>query len=169
MKITISNKIHIQGVPERFKTAMKDRLTFPNPKWLENDRLGYWNGETPRYLTCYEQADSDLIIPRGFIRHLIGMAKAQGIEYHLDDRRRTLPEVSFAFKGTLRPYQETAIQDILSHDFGTLSAPTGSGKTCMALYAIGQKKQPALVAGSYSRIAGAVVRPYRVFSGYPKR
>ena len=93
----------------------------------------------------FEQTDNGLIIPRGYVRHLITMARAQGIRYHMQDHRRTLPEVDFSFHGRLKPFQKIAVKDILGHDFGTLSAPTGSGKTCMALYAIAQRKQPAVI------------------------
>ena len=34
---------------------------------------------------------------------------------------------------------------MLSKEFGTLSAPTGSGKTVMAIYMIARRRQPALV------------------------
>jgi len=47
MKYTITNKIMINGAPEKFKAAVKERLTFVNPKWIENDKRGYRNGETP--------------------------------------------------------------------------------------------------------------------------
>jgi superfamily II DNA or RNA helicase len=97
MKLTVTNKIMVQRAPEKFEAAVKERLTFPNPKWIENDKRGYWNGKTPKQLKFFEQTDNGLIIPRGFIRHLLDMAKAQGIQYHLEDRRRTLPEVDFTF------------------------------------------------------------------------
>lgn len=60
MKFTVSNKIQVQGIPEKFKATVKERLTFPNPKWIENNKRGYWNGETPKQLKCYEQAEEAL-------------------------------------------------------------------------------------------------------------
>ena len=145
MKIIVTNKVHVQGAPETFLSTVKDRLTFSNPRWIENDRHGYWNGKTPKQLKCFEQSKRGLLIPRGFIRQLIGIARAQGIKYHLKDQRRTLPEVDIAFHGKLKPFQKAAIKDVLAHDFGTLAAPTGSGKTVIALYAIAKRKQPALI------------------------
>ena len=38
-------------------TELKSRLSFINPKWEENEKRGYWNGETPRVLKFYEVAD----------------------------------------------------------------------------------------------------------------
>jgi len=146
MEFTIADKIIIQGASGEFTSTVKARLTFTNPKWVENDRRGFWNGDTPKELKCFEQSKKGLIIPRSFICHLIGMAKDQGIEYHLQDHRRTLPaKGDFSFHGQLKPFQKAAVKDILAHDFGILSAPTGSGKTCMALYVIAQRKQPVLI------------------------
>ena len=145
MRISVTNKIMILDAPDNFMATVKDRLTFNNPQWIENDKRGHWNGKTPKQLKCYEQVDNGLLLPRGFIRHLLRIAKDQGLKYTLQDHRRTLPEVNFTFYGKLKPFQKPAVKDILSHDFGTLSAPTGSGKTCMALYTIAQRKQPALI------------------------
>lgn len=128
MKLTVTNKIMAQGMPEKFKAIVKERLTFSDPKWLENDKRGYWNGKTPKQIKCYEQTDNGLFIPRGYIRHLISLAKTRGIQYRLQDHRRTLPEVDFSFYGKLKSFQKAAVKDILGHDFGTLSAPTGIGK-----------------------------------------
>jgi superfamily II DNA or RNA helicase len=56
-----------------------------------------------------------------------------------------MPEVSFSFAGQLRDYQIEAVDAMASRDFGTLQAPTGSGKTTMALSLIARRKQPALI------------------------
>ena len=166
MNLTISNTIHIQGASEDFKAVLRDRLTFPNPKWLENDKRGYWNDETPTHLRCYEQAGSDLLIPRGFVHHLLHMA--QDIKCHLQDRRRTLPEVDLIFHGRLKPYQETAVETVLSHDFGTLSAPAGSGKTVMTLYVIAKRKQPVLVVVHSKELQSQWCDRIQSFLGIPK-
>ena len=145
MKITISNKIFLQGIPTAFERELIDHLTFPNPKWVENERMGRWNGDTPEYLSYYERPRDGLLLPRGYTRQLIGLCKRYGVQYDIDDKRRVLPEVDFEFQGQLRPFQDVAAKDILGRDFGTVSAPTGSGKTVMALYVIAERKQPALI------------------------
>lgn len=50
-----------------------------------------------------------------------------------------------ATTGRLRPFQDQAVKKMLARDFGTLSAPTGSGKTVMALAMIAQRRQTALI------------------------
>jgi len=123
-----------------------DKLRFTNPKWLENDRLGRWNRGTPRELRFFDRIRGDgLWIPRGYIRHLLLLCRRQGVKYQIVDQRRNLPPVDFKFLGRLKPFQQKAVAEMLPKDFGTLSAPTGSGKTVMALYMIAQRSQPALI------------------------
>lgn len=146
MDIKISNTTQITNVPARLHTAILDRLTFLNPKWLENDRMGRWNGETPRELTCYEtDGAGGLIVPRGFISQLIVMCRRAGVTPHLVDCTRELDVVKIGFSGHLRGFQKKAVSDIIPNRFATLSAPTGSGKTVMGLYLTAERKQPALV------------------------
>ena len=146
VKITISNKTYLSDIPEQTRFAIMERLMFPNPKWIELDRLGKWTGSTPKVLTYYEEAESGgLVLPRGFIRQLLSMCRKRNVRYQLDDQRRSLPEVDFTFTGDLKPFQEKAVKAMIVKDFGTLAAPTGSGKTVMALYMIAKRRQPALI------------------------
>jgi len=146
MEITINNKIIIQNAPKVLMAQLKSKLSFINPKWVENDRMGYWNGNTARMLKSYRVIDNGKItLPRGFIRQLISLCRQYNVNYEITDNRRVLPEVSFPFRAELRPYQEDAVTAMLRRDFGVLSSPPGSGKTVMALYLISQRKQPCLV------------------------
>jgi superfamily II DNA or RNA helicase len=145
LKLRLHNKIEIENLPALFLAEIKNRLTIQNPAWLENEKMGRWQGETPALFRFYQENPAGLEIPRGFIRQLIGMAKRCGEVYQLEDCRRILPSVDFTFCGQLRPFQEEAFSLMLARDFGTLSAPTGSGKTVMALALIAQRRQPTLI------------------------
>ena len=145
MKIKISNFLLLTEIPSDFCRELRARLTIENPKWVENEKMGRWQGETSRYLQYYRETGNGLTIPRGFTGQLISMAKRAGLSYQIEDRRRTLQEVDFTFAGKLKPFQENAVEAMLKKDFGTLSAATGSGKTVMACYMIAARRQPALV------------------------
>jgi SNF2 family DNA or RNA helicase len=145
MNIKISNHLFLTDTPFRFAELIRKRLTLQNPAFDDAVRMNRWRGNLDEYLRCYRQNENGLIIPRGFCGQLIGMAKQSGVTYQIEDRRRTLPQVDFNFAGTLKPFQQKAVELMLKKDFGTLSSPTGSGKTIMALSIIEQRQQPALI------------------------
>ena len=90
MKITIKNKLFLQDIPENLAKTTKGRLTFANPKYLENERMGRWNGDTTEYLKFYEREGNSLIVPRGFIRQIVNLCQQKNVRYQVDDQRRTL-------------------------------------------------------------------------------
>jgi len=145
LEIIINNKITLSDIPKDLMAEIKAKLSFQNPKFLENTRLNYSTWNVPRILKYYEMDNGTLTLPRGYMRQLIGLCRREDVPFHIEDARRVLPEVSFSFMAELRPYQENAVTAMLRRDFGVLSAPTGSGKTCMALFAIAERKQPCLV------------------------
>lgn len=125
---------------------LKEKLEIPNPKWIENERMGRWNKNTPQTLKFYQDAGNrKIVVPRGYVRRLILFCRSNNIRYEIDDRRRTLAPVNMAFEGKLKPFQNQAVQAMLKKEFGTLCAPAGSGKTIMGLYMIAKRAQPALV------------------------
>jgi len=146
IQITLKNNLSLRGLREDIRDVLIEKLTIPNPKYLENARMGRWNRGTPRTLRYYRKLPKcGLRVPRGYLRQLILFCRKSGLQYTLDDQRRTLPEVAFNFSGTLKPFQDTAVHTMLAKDFGTLSAPTGSGKTVMGLFMLAQRRQPALI------------------------
>lgn len=146
MKIAITKTLKVTDIPQALYDDLVDRLQFVNPKWLENQRMGRWNRGTPKILKFFRRNGAEnLIIPRGYMRQLLLLSRKYGIDATIDDNRRKLGDVPQIFKGSLKPFQQTAVNAMLARDFGTLSAPTGSGKTVMALYIIAHRQQPALV------------------------
>jgi superfamily II DNA or RNA helicase len=168
LTLTLAQNLRLKGVPPELRQALVEKLEFPNPKWLENERMGRWNRGTPRVLKFYEKAGADgLWIPRGCLRQVLMTCRRMGIAYELDDRRRSLPPVDFTFRGGLRAFQESAVDQMLARDFGTLNAPTGSGKTVMALNMVARRRQPALVIVHTKDLAAQWVERIEAFLGIP--
>ena len=169
MKITINNRVTLTGAPSDLKAEVCQNLVFPNPKWFwENEKMGRWQGKTPRLLRFYKQdGDGTVVTPRGFIRQLIVLCRRHGVRFQLDDRRRTLPEVNFCFAGNLKTFQTQAVGAILKKDFGTLAAPTGSGKTVMGLYLIAVRRQPALIVVHTKELLQQWIDRIETFLGIP--
>lgn len=146
MNVILSQQINLTDVPDALRRRIEERLTLPNPKYAENERLGYWNGNTPEYLECFKRvAPESLLIPRGCIGLVLYLAKQADVVCRVQDESLVLPPVDFTFTGDLRDSQQSAVVDMLRRNTGTLVAPTGSGKTVIALALIAERRQPALV------------------------
>jgi len=133
-------------MPLEIQNSLMAELKIPNPKWLENNRMGRWNRGTPKFLRFYEKSTKDnLRIPRGYMRRLILLCRQQGVSYEIRDQRREVPAAEISFAGRLKSFQQQAASAMLKKDFGTLTSPTGSGKTIIALYMIAKRRQAALI------------------------
>jgi superfamily II DNA or RNA helicase len=144
--LVLKNDLTLIDTPQQLRDSLLQKLKFPNPKYIENARMGRWNRGVKKELRFYQRLRGNrLSIPRGYIRQLITTCRKHDVDYTIEDNRRSLPPVKFTFKGRLRPFQKQAVKRMLSREFGTLNSPTGSGKTIMALYVIADRKQPALI------------------------
>ncbi|MHB9075691.1 MAG: DEAD/DEAH box helicase [Desulfobaccales bacterium] len=146
--LKVDNQAHLypaSDLPGAILNRIRDRLSFTNPKWEENAKRGFSNWQIPEELCYLERRGDRITVPRGFSRQLAAILHQAGVQYEIDDRRRVLPEVDFTFKGELRDFQVKAVEAMSARDFGTLAAPTGSGKTVMALALVARRRQPALI------------------------
>ena len=94
--------------------------------------------------------------------------KELGIRPEIIDNRRAFPGIDFTFTGNLKGYQRQTAKDILSRDFGVLQAPTGSGKTVMALSIISERRQPTLIIVHSKELMDQWVERIEQFLGIPK-
>jgi len=145
MQIEIGNEVLLTGAHQGLRQEIEAALSFPNPQWAENERRGFSNWQTPAAIRGFERVPGGLLIPRGAVGLAIHLARQAGERFEIVDRRRSLSEVDFEFRGKLRNYQEQAVNAVLQRDFGVLQAPTGSGKTTMALAVVAARRQPAVV------------------------
>ena len=167
--ITIGKDIRLEEIPDPLDQFLRNQLEIPNPKWLENDRMGRWNWETPKTLCFYTRTPGGgLILPRGTMGHLIRGCKKDGIAYRMLDHRRSLPLLDFTFTGMLKPFQKAAVDALMPKHFGTLSAPTGSGKTVMAMAMIADRRQPALIIVHTQDLADQWVKRIESFLNIPE-
>lgn len=171
MNIHLSSNIELfkDQVPSYLYHYLKKRLIFPNPKFEEAQKHGYWTGNMEEYISCLEEDANYLYLPRGFIGQLIGYCNHSGIEWKLVDKRRLLEPANIKFRGILREYQQNAVNALIKKDFATLSAPTGSGKTIIALYLATLRKQPFLVITHTKELAYQWVTVYLLLPIFPRK
>ena len=157
----------LSRLPGGVVNQIKARLTFPNPAHQEAERRGYWTGNIPKEIIGYQVDGDRLIIPRGFTAQLVGILRDAAVRYRFEDRRRTLAPVDFTFLGELRGFQVEAVAAMAARDFGTLAAPTGSGKTVMALTLIAMRRQPVLIVVHNKELQGQWVSRIETFLEIP--
>lgn len=126
MHIKIKNKLEVSDLDRHMVQIITDRLTIDNPKYQEAQRMGCYTHHIEPKLKFYEQVSDGLILPRGFAYDLVDLCHQHNEPFHFKDRRRVLPEVGFTFRGSLRDYQQKAVNAGLEHDFGVLEMPTGA-------------------------------------------
>ncbi len=163
--LTMSSDTRITGAPSRVIKKLQERLTFRNPKHEENARKGFSNWNIPRELCYLEQDTGSLAFPRGFTRQALSIIRNSGQQVRLQDNRRRLSPVELVFHGNLRDHQQDALREILKHDFGTVSIPTGGGKTVLALAAIVERKQPALIVVHSKELLNQWIERVEAFLG----
>jgi len=170
--LKIDNQAHLyplNQIPAHLVSQIKARLSFQNPAFLEAQKRGFSTWSIPKEIRGYRLEDDRLIAPRGFTRELAGILQRAGVQYRIEDRRRVLPEADFTFHGDLKDFQAQAVEAMAAKDFGTLAAPTGSGKTVMALALVAQRKQPALVVMHTKELADQWRARIETFLGIPAR
>jgi len=170
MQIIVGSRAHLSEVSPGLDGIITDWLTIQNPKWIEAVKMNRWTGNLDPYLSsCERSKGGNLIVPRGATRECIALCREHGVNPKIVDRRRSLPEVRFGFKGTLRLYQEEAVNAVLSRDFGTLQAATGAGKTVIGLAAIAARRQPALVVVHTRELLNQWIERIQTFLQIPRQ
>jgi superfamily II DNA or RNA helicase len=172
MIIAVDSKtrIPLSDLPPSLLEWTKSRLTFVNPAYgeavgrLKAQGKDYKPYGIPQYITGWQETKTELLLPRGCSGEVIGVFKPDKII----NRTRKLPPVDFEFLGQLKPAQILATQAILGRHFGTISSPTGSGKTVMGLYCVSQRRQPALVVVHTTNLLRQWVERASQFLGIPE-
>ena len=72
MILVLKNDLTLIDTPQQLRDSLIQKLKFPNPKYIENARMGRWNRGVKKELRFYQRLRGNrLSIPRGYIRQLI--------------------------------------------------------------------------------------------------
>lgn len=144
--LTVASDCLLTGAAPATLEFLKKELTIANPKYVDAVKYGRWVGKRLKPKLKFYTGKKNLRFPRGFANEAVRFIRQlEGTAPRLVDKRVELTPVSLQFTGELRPYQNQAVAEIVSRQFGVLESGTGSGKTVMALAVIAQRKQPALI------------------------
>ena len=145
----IENQIYINKsnlLPKEI-TYLKRLASFTNPKFyeLQKLRMPIFYETTPRIISCFEEGDTYLVLPRGCMDKIKEICKTSKVKLILKDKREKGIPTDYKFIGTLDKKQEKTMNQLLSHDIGVLSAATGFGKTVISAKIISELKTNVLI------------------------
>lgn len=129
MKIIVSNNIRIQNPDKKVKEYVEENLVIPNPDYIKNQRLGFSNYKTAKYLVFYEMDGDELILPFGCLSDLFQMYPKEIFE------NRIVLGNKLTYKSNIKlfDYQQDACIKAFQKKNGIIIMPAGSGKTQTAL------------------------------------
>ena len=149
VECTIDNQIYIKKLkllPNEI-TYLKRLASFTNPKFyeLQKLRMPIFYKTTPRIISCFEEDERFLILPRGCLEEIKKICEKSNVKLILKDKREKGIEVDYKFNGKLNKKQEKAMNELISYETGVLCATTGFGKTVIGANIISKLKTNTLV------------------------
>lgn len=145
--LTVASDCLLSDIDFSVEQELKKRLTIDNPQYLAAKKYGRWIGKKLKpELKYYEPVPGGVKFPRGFSNQAVLLCRTLlGRDPEIVDKRRLLKEIELPFNGSLRPYQQEAVESAVHKSFGVIEAGTGSGKTVMALALLARRRQPTIV------------------------
>src|SRR5208283_5410688 len=113
---------------------------FKNPEFYRAQAMRKSTYNQPRIISCADETPEYLCLPRGCDADLQTLLGEAGVEIEWSDKTYPGKHVEVAFTGVLRGDQELAVEAMLKHDCGVLSAGTAFGKTVIAAKLIAERR-----------------------------
>ena len=126
MNVYIGSQIEIYQPTHTLKAWAKENLTLANPEYMKKLRMGKWLGNTPEYISLYEENGDNLILPFGCIGYIMPFMRPK--DFVIGTFRKAT-KVDYNAKIPLFDYQTEAVDVLEKAHYGILQAPAGSGKT----------------------------------------
>ena len=147
LTVTLANLIYFEKaqLPQVLANRLIRLAAFQNPEFykVQAMRLSVW--DKPRVIGCAENYPQHIALPRGCLDAARELLRDNDIHCELRDERYGGEPLDVTFAGKLRPDQQSAVAEMLSHDVGVLCAPTAFGKTVAAAATIASRDVNTLV------------------------
>lgn len=134
-----------EGLSAKACNHIRRLAAFGNPEFFRAQAMHQYAHNKPCIVWCGEEDEEHIMLPRGCEKRLVGLVEDAGSRCVLRDERSYGEPIRAEFTGVLRESQQRAADELLAHEYGVLSAPTGFGKTVIGAYLIGRLKLRTLV------------------------
>ena len=140
MIVTISNNIRIKNPSTEIISWCQAHLKLSNPEYAKKTRMGFWLGNTPKYLYLYEIHGDEIILPYGTLKQIQPMIQNAIVTSEF----KPYESIDYGTPIPLYPYQEKAVKEVKKCYYGILQSKAGSGKTQMGIALIKEYGRRAL-------------------------
>jgi hypothetical protein len=155
------------GVPSALLNQIKRLAAFQNPEFFKRQNLRMSTALTPRVISCAEELDDHVALPRGCLADLEDLLREYGVAVIVEDKRTGGKVLEAAFQGTLTPAQKQAAQAMLGHENGVLVSPPGTGKTVVGVFLTARRARNTLVLVHRRPLLEQWVAQLAIFLGRP--
>jgi superfamily II DNA or RNA helicase len=147
IELVVANRIYIktEGLSSVLLNQIKQLAAFQNPEFYKRQNMRLSTFLTPRVISCSEILDDYLSIPRGCFEDVSCLLDEYGIKVDIKDERTAGKKAKFKFYGELNKEQKSASRKVLKKEIGVLVAPSGMGKTVIAIHVIAKRKTNTLI------------------------
>ncbi len=147
VEATLAQRLFISkaGLSSPVINALRRLAAFQNPEFYKRQGMRLSTALTPRVIACAEDYPRHVALPRGCADDAAALLRSLGTTLEIGDEREAGQAIDHHFRGTLTELQENAVRALLSHDFGVLVTPPGTGKTVAAIKMIVERARSTLV------------------------
>jgi len=148
IRVSIGAQIRIpmDGLGWEVLSKLKVPLTRDNPAFATARRGGH--DVKPKILGWAKEdgwGGPELVLPRGQAGLVVRILREAGLELEIERDVCEGEALECAFSGTLRPYQQPAVDAAVRGVQGLIVAPCGSGKTMMGMAAAARVGRTTLI------------------------
>lgn len=148
--VVVDNRIRVptDGLPPELLSALRADFRHKNPQREMLKRIGKSHWGEPEHIVTWTEEGGELTLPRGGMERVRRRLEEHGIRRRVVDARVQGDPAGESFPAHLvdpHPFQTNMVENMLRLESGIIRAPTGSGKTLIALLFASQAKVATLV------------------------
>lgn len=132
-------------ISQRALNHLKRLAAFKNPEFYKKQAMRMPTKRIPRIISCADETEEYLSLPRGCEEDLISIFGELRIEVRWVDKTSCGRKIDVEFNGSLREEQPLALNKLMKYDNGILCGTTAFGKTVVAIKLIAEKKVNTLI------------------------
>ncbi len=147
VQIVRSGMLYVEknGLSQRALNTLKRYAAFKNSAFYKAQAMRISTYGKPRIISCVDDFEDYLALPRGCEDDVIRSLNELKVKQKIEDETTSGKTVNVEFNGALWEEQQEAVDALLAHDNGVLSAATAFGKTVIGAKLISVRKVNTLV------------------------